>query len=183
MKSNKSIQVSLKILLLLEEFSDSEIKNGIKLIERNTDNDNPLIVFLKKVTTRKSSNKKATNLKKREPLCSKVILDLEKTDKEKFLLLSKVDKSIREGKVLKTLPSIKKFASQISKKFPSVKSRKEAIPKLMGLLADMSINEATKVIEMIMESQQSDISESEYQELAKFLIGDDKINNNNFLEE
>lgn len=175
MKSNKSIQASLRLLLLLEEFTDNEIIEAIELIESDLDSNNPLLKYLHKTTKRKSTTSKPSANKSKEPLCSRVVLDLEKTDKEKFIVLSKIDKLIREGKVLKNLADIKKIASQISKNFPSVKSRKEAIPKFMELLASMPINETTNIVETIMQSQRSNISESEYHELASFLIGNNKI--------
>ena len=175
MKSKKSIQASLKILLLIEEFTNREIKDAIEMIESNFENNkNPLLSFLKSVINLKSSEKHSSKNKAIGIGCSRVILELEDTDKEKFLLLSKVDKLIREGKVLRKLNDIKKIANQISKEFPSVKSRKDAIPKFMALLANMSIDEAGNIVESIMQNQNSDVSESEYHELASFLIGGNK---------
>ena len=47
MKTKKSIQASLKILLLLQEFSNNDIAEAIRMIEGDYDNNNLLISFLK----------------------------------------------------------------------------------------------------------------------------------------
>ena len=46
MKSKKSIQASLKILLLLEEFTESELKEAVRMLEGEFDSENPVIIFL-----------------------------------------------------------------------------------------------------------------------------------------
>ena len=171
MKKSKSIQVSLKILLIIEEYSSKEISDAIKMIESDfSDDNNPLILFLKKISS--VSKKKNLNNKRsdKEPQYSKCIADLKESDEEKFLLLSKLDKLIREGKVLAKLSDLRKLATQISKDFPNVKSRKDAIPKFMSLLVSMDIADARKIVNMIIQDQERNISESEYQELAGYII-------------
>lgn len=174
MKSKKSIQASLKILLLLEEFTESELKEAVRMLEGEFDSENPVIIFLQSRFHKQNRRKTISKPKQKEPKCSRVILELENKDKEKYLLLSKVDELIREGKVLKTLSDIKTIANQVSKEFPDVKSRKDAIPKFMTLLANMTISEAAKIVESIIQSQYSNVSKSEYHELASFLIGNEK---------
>ncbi len=174
MKSKKSIQASLRILLLLEEFTGNDLKEAVKMLEGDFDNENPLILFLQSRLYKQNRRKTIPKPKPKETKCSRVILELEKKDKEKYLLLSKVDGLIREGKVLRKLTDIKTIANQISKEFPDLKSRKGAIPKFMTLLANMTTSEAAKIVESIIQSQYSNVSESEYHELASFLIGNEK---------
>jgi len=184
MKSKRIIQALLNILLLLNEFSLSEIKEALSILKNES-----IIALLKKElklnidqvelitiveqlldNITKPNLETSTSTKKRA--MSKIIAKLETTDKEKFIILSEIDRLLREKKILPKLSDLRNIATKIAKDFPNVKSRKEAIPKFMALLVEMDLAQIEEVKKLIFTEykQTADSSDSEYQELANYII-------------
>ena len=74
--------------------------------------------------------------------------------------------------MLSTLEEIKRLGSAVSKQFESGKSRKDSIPRLMAVLAQMPLDEMKETIRKVTEqSKLSEESNSSYARLAQYLIG------------
>lgn len=169
MKS-KAIQAALKILLIQEEYNASEINEAISLIKSDGES-TPLFSFLAsengKSQTKDRSKKAKKNISEQS---SQILMDLKKNDHGKFQILSEFDSLLRKGLILKGVNDIKMLAAKISKEFPAVKTRRDAIPKLVELLLQLPNDEIRKVIEEALAEAKLSIESSEYQELAHFLI-------------
>lgn len=168
---NRVLQIALRVALIKEEFTESEILEAIKLLEEQSSS-SALLVYLS------DHNKQTQNLKepKRKSKPSnrqqtKVVMELESKDPEKFKMLSDFEESLQQRKVLPKLNDVKKLGMQLSKNFVPKKSRQEVIKQLMPLLADKSIEEIEKIV------KKSVNNENEYQRLAQFII-DGKISPN-----
>lgn len=169
MKS-RAIQAALKILLIREEYTLNEINEAISLIQREEISES-LIKFLKDDHILSSRDVKSKQSKKNIlEQSSKILNELKKEDYEKYLILSEFDSLIRKGLILKKLENIKTLAARLSKSFPDMKARRDAIPKIVVLLAELPKEKIKQVVEETLKEAKLSIDGSEYQELAKFLI-------------
>lgn len=169
MKS-KVKQAALKILLIQEEYSTSEIDDAISLIQ-NDEEASSLIKFLK--SDRSSSPQKVKSEKVKKSISeqsSQVLIELKNNDHDKYLILSEFDSLIRKGLILKKLDNIKTLAARISKSFPETKARRDAIPKIVALLAELPKEKIREILEETVKDAKLSIGSSDYHELAHFLI-------------
>ena len=174
MKS-KVKQAALKILLIQEEYSASEIDEAIKLIK--DDSEAPALITYLASGNYKSQHKVKSKKSQKSisEQTSKVVLELKESDPVKFSLLSEFDSLLRKGLILKKLNDIKTFASGLSKEFPETKGRRDAIPKLVALLAELPNEKIKELVEKALTESKLSPESSEYQELAQFLIHGSKI--------
>lgn len=163
----KAKQAVLKIMLLQEEFTEKEIKEAVNYINSNKKTS---LNELFKEKTNNNATQPSSDSKEFEDQESRVVQDLVNVDPEKYKILSEVDSLIRKSAILRSNEDIKNLASKLSKNFPKTKSRKESIPKIMAILADLDISKIKTVVEEILKSNNSIGSDSEYQKLAQYLI-------------
>lgn len=132
-------QAVLKILLLKEEFSTQELAEAIALIDGGEDEE--VLAILKSM---------APEPRERVAPCSpraqfsrrgetRVLQDLKHTNREKYEVLREFETLIREGGTLQTLDEFRAFGKILAKDFSPGKSRKEALVRLMTLLAQMDL--------------------------------------------
>lgn len=163
MKQNVKKAV-LKILLLQTEFTKKELSEAVEFISDKTEND-ILSLLADKKNKKKPSPEKGNAITDQ---MSKAVSDLKTVDYEKYQLLKIFDQHLRNNELLPRLDSIKKLGASFSKEFVSGKSRKDTIPKLMALLAEVSIEELKHTITNIL--NESGHENSEYADLANYII-------------
>jgi hypothetical protein len=170
--NSKVVQIALRISLLKEEFSEAEITEAVKFLEEQG-SASALLAFLAGRKTVDFTFEKKRSRHKSKPLKeyrSKAVLELEDNDPEKYQLLAEFDSLIREGKILPKLEDIKKLGERLSKDFAPKNSRREAISKLMSLIANRPVDEIGEIIRRTLSSAQFENQNSDYQELARFII-------------
>lgn len=176
--NSKIIQAALKILLIKEEYTENEIIEAIKLIGGDGQNSS-LIDFFNKEGNRQPQKKELKKGEKKiSDQTSKVIVALENSDPKKFSVLSEFELLIKKGILLTKVSDIRTLALKISKDFPEIKSRRDAIPKFIELLANTPLEILKNIIEEAAILSKLPHDSSEYQELAHFLITGTKQNYN-----
>lgn len=171
--SSKVMQIALRIGLIKEEFSESEIAAAVRLLEEQ----GTASAVLAHLAGRKAANhptKKKRLRNSRTPLKdqkSRAILELQETDPEKYQLLSEFDSLLREGKILPELEDIKRLGEQISKDFAPRNSRRDVVNQLTSLMARRPVDEIRGFISKSLTSSHFDDKSNEYHELARFIIG------------
>jgi hypothetical protein len=167
---NRILQIALKIALLMEEYSEADIVEAVRLLGEKGSS-SALFAHLRgckgSSKTTLDSPRKAKRLDAQR---SKAVIDLEQKDPEKYRILSESDSLLRQGSVLPRLEDIMRLGEQLSKDFAPKRSRKEAISKLMTLLAQKPIDEIKQIHDSIISSASLDKKKSGYQELAQFII-------------
>lgn len=154
----------LKILLLQTEFKEKDLSEAVRFISDKSEDD--ILSFLAdKMKIKKPLSEKGASVTDQT---SKAVNNLKSVDFEKYKLLKMFDQYLRNNKLLPHLDDIKKFGVSFSKEFVSGKSRKDTIPKLMALLADMPIQELKHAITNII--SESEHENSEYVDLANYII-------------
>ncbi|WP_353254481.1 hypothetical protein [Salinisphaera sp. PC39] len=102
---------------------------------------------------------------------SRAVLELEGSDPDKFKMLSSFDRLLRKGDVLKDMRSLREFGQSIDKSFEPGKARKEAVPRLVQLLADMPMDRLATVVESALDKERRRAdTDDDYQALANFLM-------------
>lgn len=157
-----------EILKLRTRYSDRDLKDAIDYLA----NSQHLSKSSKTSQLKRASkNTKTLCSTRKEPEISKVVADLKMLDQERFELLSRFDKSLRNGEIMISLDSIRGAGLAIDKEFNPGKSRKGAISKFMKLLVSIPVDDARKQINYILESERnSDDKDNAYSKLATFLI-------------
>lgn len=156
------------ILELRSKYSEHELLDAIRYLAKQKSLD---ITTRKPILKPKTQSKNSKAQPKKEPELSKVVADLEKTDPDKFELLSRLDRAIRNGELLKSLDSIRMRGAMLDKEFNPGKSRKGAVSRFMKLLVSLPIEDSKKQIDAIIESERnSENSDEAYAKLASFLI-------------
>jgi hypothetical protein len=170
--NGKALQIALRISLIKQEFSESEILEAIKLLEHQG-SASALLDYLAGQRTADYPSKTKRSSRKKKPLNeqrSRVVIELENKEPEKFRLLSEFDSLIREGKILPELEDIKRLGEQLSKSFAPKNSRRDAISKLIGLIAKRPIDEIRPIVSEALSSSNWKNYGNEYHELARFII-------------
>jgi len=164
------VQVALEIALLCEKYNEQEILEAVKLIEEVADS-STLLEHLSTKNMKRSRTKTGGTTRPKKPLHeqrSRAVMELENTDPRKYEVLSEFDYLVRKGNVLPDLDDVRRLGERLSKDFSPRRSRRDAISKLMSLLADRPIN---KINEIIQESlSDTDINDDDFQRLAEFIM-------------
>jgi hypothetical protein len=166
----KSVNAAIEeIIKLRARYSERDLKDAINYLAKSESLDEyGSAIHTKQVT----KPPKSSGRTRKDPEISKVVSDLKDIDQERFELLSRFDKALRNKEIMKSLDSIRDVGSAIDKTFDPGKSRKGAITKFMKLLASLSVDEARKQINSILEAEHDSHDEDEaYSKLAAFLIG------------
>lgn len=168
--SNRITQIALRISLIKEEFPEADIFEAVKFLE-GRGSSSALLDYLanRKVMNgrakeRKSSRKNKSIGEQR----SQAVIELEDKDPEKFQVMSEFDALVRKGVILPELDDIKRLGERLNKGFKPRNSRKEAISKLMALIANLPLEEIKEILRLT-RSSNNDRS-TEYHDLAQFII-------------
>ena len=170
--NNRVPQIALRIALIKEEFSESDILEAVKLLEEHGSSSAVLAYLAGRDIPASAPNGKESKRKSKpiDEQRSKVVIGLEQKDPEKYQALSEFDALIRKGSVLPELDDIKRLGQRISKGFAPKRSRREAIGALMALIAEQPLDEIRKIVSSTLSSAYLDDKSNEYQELAQFII-------------
>lgn len=167
---NKStFSLALRIALLMEEFSERELREAASLIEARGGGSFLLDYISGGSTEKKSRVSKKASGHRKDVIQSKVLSELKLQEPEKFRLLFEFEAMLRRGAALATFEDVKRFGEQLSKEFVPRKSRKESISPLIALIADRPLNEIRKIIDQGA-SFDGSANADEYQRLGKFLV-------------
>jgi hypothetical protein len=167
---NRVSQLALRIAEIEEEFSKGEIREAIKILEQRGSTSSVKTLLLRDVVRRAPNPRRKRKTKLIEDQRSKAVLDLEHRDPEKYAVLSEFDALLRKGSVLPEVVELKMLGKSLSKTFSSKSSRREAISKLMTVLAEKPLLEIREVVRNILSSHQGDDGDSDYYKLAQFII-------------
>ena len=163
------------IAQILEEHSAAEISEAISILRRRQTT-SELLTYLAATAKPASSmgREKGSAVKKSskplDQMTSKAVRDLKKSDPVKHRRLLEFDTLLRQGRVLETNASVRRFGELVSKDFRSRTSRKDNISALMSALARLEEDELNKALGEAMESSYANKS-NEYQRLAQYLMG------------
>ena len=162
---NKRIrQAVLRILLLQEEFTQNELAEAATVV---SDGDANSLIELLSRKKPSASHASAKRPQKNGQHLSKAVQNIKDTDPERYELLSDFERMIREESVLPTMVEIRKLGAKTGKDFKPGKGRREMIPKLMGGLIELPMQEMR---ELIADAVDAADGESDYHTLAEFLI-------------
>ncbi|MCA1636329.1 MAG: hypothetical protein LC802_22220 [Acidobacteria bacterium] len=169
--SDKVSLIALRVAAIIEEFSEKDILRAIKLLEERGTSSS-LLTYLAGNKKQGNSRQKTArkNGKSIEEQRSKVVLELEYKDPEKFQVLSEFDTLLRKSLVLPEIDDIKRLGERLSKNFSARSSRRELISKLMLLLADKSMDQVRDIVMSTLSNARVDEKDSDYQKLAQFII-------------
>lgn len=168
--NSRILQIALRIALLKEEFAESDISEAVKLLQEQGSTSTLLAYFAARTEDTKRLKDSGRRSKSIEEQRSRSVIQLEQKDPEKFRVLSEFDSLLRKGNALPEIEDIGKVGKKLSKSFTSRSSRRDAVSKLMALLADRPIDEIKEVVENVLSSARVDESDGDYQKLAKFII-------------
>lgn len=168
--NSRILQIALKIALLIEEYSESDIVEAVKLLEEKGVSSFLFEYLGGRKALSKTSKKSSRKTKRIDEQRSKAVIRLEQKAPDKYRILSELDSLLRKGSVLPNLEDVIRLGERLSKDFAPKKSRKEAISKLMVLLAERPFDEIRQIFDSIVSSPASSEKRSEYQELAQFII-------------
>jgi len=162
------MQIALRIALIKEEFSEKEILEAVKFLEEQ-ETSSALLAYLAGRETMKGTPRVSRRAKKAiHEQRSRAVIALEKTEPEKYRVLSEFDSLLRRKEILPNLGDIRQLGERLSKDFSARNSRRDLISKLMKLLSERPIEEVREVVENTISS--SHPRDSGYQQLADFII-------------
>jgi hypothetical protein len=168
--TTRIIQIALKIALLMEEYSESDIIQAVKLLKYKS-SPSALLEYLKSDRSLPKPTMDSFRKKKRtDEQRSKAVIDLEIEEPDKFRILSELDSELRLRNVLPDLEDIMRMGERLSKDFAPKRSRMDAVRKLMALLAEKQLSEIKEIYDSILSSPSSVEKKREYQDLAQFII-------------
>ena len=170
----KSRSLALRIAQILEEHTDSEVLDAISILKKaGTTSD--LLKYLASATKNQLPPSKSTaavhssSSKPLDQITSKAVRDLENTEPDKYKILVEFEKLVRQGKVLETNESVRRFGETVSKDFRARTARKDNISALMSALAILQVGELDNLLKRVLDSSPRRGS-NEYHNLAEFLI-------------
>ena len=162
----RSRLAALRILELREEFSVKEIRDALSLVGE----------WSSSLASRaKRDGERATVGRARSSAISgsesRAVRELRDRDPERYVILTKIDQAIRLGSILPEMSDIRRAGGSLDKGFHSGESRKVAIPRLMAILATLSIGETERIYQCWRREVECHRSRNtEYDDLAEFLI-------------
>jgi hypothetical protein len=162
-------QAVLRIALLIEEFSESELDEAVGLLKQHGVGVPSLLSYLGgKRSGQAEKNLPSVKGAQRTPSAQGRLHEFQTTDPEKYEVLNEFQERLRNGTVLADFDEMKKFGSIISKAFVPRKSRKETIPALIACMAERPLIELNEILGKLSSYEGS--ADGGYQELAEFII-------------
>lgn len=163
-------QLILKILLIKEEFSEKDIREAVVVL-RDCGTISAFIDYLAQEQNEDPTSRRAKpKLKPLHHQQSKLVMKFADKDEEKYRILSEFDNLLRKGKILHRVEDIRQLGNSISKDYPKVKSRKEAVLKLVNLLSEKTTEQVREILQDCLSELSQSQDTSEYHELAQFII-------------
>ena len=157
-----------KIIALREEFNDKDLAEAVSLISSGRTDD--LLTWLK-IQRRPIAQKRSVPAKPSHSSKSKALIALRDLEPERYELLQEIDDLIRRGALLPRLEDVRRFGLGLKKDFESGKSRKDAVPRVLAVLADEPLDRMRELAKrLVEEALNASRSGDEYQKLAAFLI-------------
>jgi hypothetical protein len=139
-------RAALTILLLKEEFSPTELAEAVSLISGHEGED--LLAYLSRAGSGPHGpsppHSKGGGLNARGE--TRALQEVKQADAEKYVVLRDFETLIREGRVLRTLDDFRAFGIVLGKDFTPGKSRKDALGRLMAVLAKMDLESIRSAI-------------------------------------
>lgn len=171
MSRSSALALALKIAVLLEEYSEKDLREAVDLLRKHGIDSDLLDQLALNRARRLPSEQRPvlTNAKPAQEVTSRAVLRLKDADPEKFRILAEFDSMVRRGQLLASHEDLRRFGERISKNFESRKSRKDTIGALMSVLADRPITEIEQQVAFAASLGVSGATD-EYQRLAQFLI-------------
>lgn len=166
--NKRVLQIALRISLLEEEFSQQEIADAVKLLEKCNSSE-VLLKYLAKGRRENAPSHKETRRKNQsdEQELLKVLKSLEHKSPKKYKILLTFLNLDRRKKILPTLKDIEDLGKSLDESFTSSNSRQEGIKKLIAVMIERPVEE----VEVITNKITSGISlDGSYQDLAEFII-------------
>jgi len=142
---DRTRQAALRIALLLEEFSDVELADGVALLGGKTGDD--LLSFLTTNSTAVSRRNPERGVKRRPSQGAHSVAALRSSNPAKFELLRQFESRLRDGTILESLESVRAFGKSIRKDFDAGKSRKDAVSHVIALLAEMETDVVRSIVD------------------------------------
>ncbi len=164
--SGRARETMLRIRTLIDDLSPAELAEAINLLQVRQKQ--VLSVRAKNPSARRGrkGGAESSDLSKKGE--SRVLQQLKLEDEEKYQVLRDFETSVREGVLLKTLDDFRSFGTVLGKKFGPVKSVKDALPKVMGALATMDLDNIKSAIEKAATRNSND--ENAFRRLANRII-------------
>ena len=166
--------IALRIALIIEEASPDELGKAIDILRRSG-YDSDLLRYLTTVSTEhdiKPPGKSPANTRAAKPIgqvASKSVLDIEKTNPEKYQILAEFDILVQKREVFATNESLRKFGQKISKEFHPGNTFKDNVGLMMATLASMSQHDMERNIRLALD-RSSRPEADEYRNLANYLM-------------
>jgi hypothetical protein len=163
--------VASRIAEIEKAFSAREIRQAVKLLEKSRSTSQVQAFLLQDRSLRQ--RKRTSPKRKRKPLeqeRSKAVLNLERKDPEKYAVLSEFDILLRKGSVLAEVAELKRLGKSLSKTFSTKNARRDAIGKVMKVLAEKPLPEIRQVVANVLSAHKDNDGDSDYYNLAQFII-------------
>jgi hypothetical protein len=141
--NGKARQAMLRIRNLIDEFSPDELAEAVSLLNLR---EKDLLTSLGSATPRRAPSRRPKRADFSKQGETRALRGLKLTDEEKYRVLREFESSVREGRLFKTLDDFRSFGTVLGKRFGPVKSIKEALPHLMGMLANMDLESIRSAI-------------------------------------
>ena len=162
-------QAALRIALLIEEFSESELSEAVGLLKQHGADASSLLFYLSgRVERERRRISTSVKAQQKAPQVQGRIFELQATDPEKYEVLNDFQEQLRNGTVLSDFDEMKRFGSILSKGFVPTKSRKDTIPALVACMAERPLTEISEILAKLSNFEPS--RDGGYQELADFII-------------
>jgi len=164
---NKRIrQAALELMLLQEKFTKKELDEAFSLVSKDG---NATLIRLLSAPPTEQPARRETNKKTGNGL-SKAVQELKETDPKRYELLTAFEEKLRQETILPTLSGIRRVGASFSKEFQAGKSRKEAIPRLMAMLAAVPLDTLQEKLDRVVNRVHRASDDNSYQDLAHFLM-------------
>jgi hypothetical protein len=146
--SKRVKQAILRIMLLLEDFSPDELREAVSHVAGRRAED--LLAFLNHLSG--GVHKARTHGSKSASAAGQghthAVAALRHADPDKYQLLAEFEARVRNGEILATLDDFRSIGKLLGKEFQPGKSRKEALGRLMAVLAHMDLDSIGRVIRL-----------------------------------
>jgi hypothetical protein len=136
--NRRAREVALRVQLLVEEFTPSELADGIDLLGAAKGAD--LLTFLLQKASQRIDHRRVPTARPQAFAKERAFdfSELEQSDPDKYKALLAFDERFRAGTLLPTLDSCRSFGKELSKSFEPGKSRRDCLPRLLASLAAFS---------------------------------------------
>ncbi|QSV64630.1 MAG: hypothetical protein HEQ26_19635 [Dolichospermum sp. DL01] len=168
---NKILLIALRIALIQEEFSETEISEAVNLLQKEGVTSN-LFTYLSSNSDTKSKRKAVSSKTTFELTKTHIPIDLKNNEPEKYHLLLQFESSLKHKEILIEPMAIIRLCESLDKNFFSAKkSRLDLINQLIKLLISRTVEEIEKIINEVKDKEKN--QEDPYYKLSKFLIEGD----------